>query len=213
VPTAPRAGGLLVAAREVLRENTETYAETTTREMGKPISQAVAEVVKCPRVCDYDADVREAGYPAGVVQNLCCSVVAVHEQILLDRRVRGATLTGTDRAGAAVAATTGEHLTDTVLELGGSDRFLVLADADVEAAVETGIEWEITDCFKIERGRWMPADDSETVLHSLSVFFEATDAGGHIAIQPGELDGAAWFRYMPERLQPANEQKAAEWEP
>ncbi len=81
---------------------------------------------------------REAGYPEGVFRNLFCSVEAVHERILPDRRVQGATLTGSGRAGAAVAATAGEHLTNTVLELGGSDPFIVLDDADVAAAAETG---------------------------------------------------------------------------
>jgi 8-oxo-dGTP diphosphatase len=82
-----------------------------------------------------------------------------------------------------------------------------------EVAEETGIECRITDCWKIERGTWEPTDDRDVVLHSLFVFFEGTYADGHIAVQQGELDGAAWFGHMPERLHPANEAKAERWEP
>ncbi len=80
---------------------------------------------------------REAGYPEGIFQSLLVGPDAVHDHILADDRVRAATLTGSARAGSAVAATAGEHLDKTVLELGGSDPFIVLDDADVEAAAET----------------------------------------------------------------------------
>ena len=80
----------------------------------------------------------DAGYPEGVFQSLLVDPDAVHDKILPDDRVRGTTLTGSSRAGSAVAASAGEHLDKTVLELGGSDPFVVLDDADVEAAAETG---------------------------------------------------------------------------
>jgi succinate-semialdehyde dehydrogenase/glutarate-semialdehyde dehydrogenase len=79
-----------------------------------------------------------AGYPEGVFQTLFCDVDAVHDRILPDDRVRGVTLTGSDRAGRAVAETAGAELTKSVLELGGSDPFIVLDDADVADAAETG---------------------------------------------------------------------------
>ncbi len=82
-----------------------------------------------------------------------------------------------------------------------------------EVAEETGVECRITGCWKIERGYWEPTDDRDLRLHSLYVFFEAEYVDGHPDLQPGELDGAGWFRHMPERLHPANEEKAAEWEP
>jgi succinate-semialdehyde dehydrogenase/glutarate-semialdehyde dehydrogenase len=80
---------------------------------------------------------REAGYPEGVFQSLLISSEQV-DGILTDDRVRAATLTGSGPAGRAVAGTAGENLKKTVLELGGSDPFVVLDDADITAAAETG---------------------------------------------------------------------------
>jgi len=202
---------LLAAAADVLRENEREYAELMTREMGKPISQAVSEVEKCAWVCDHYAEhassyleadhhpsppgsavktvheplgpvlavmpwnfpfwqvfrfaapyltagnvgllkhasnvpgcaeaiedvFREAGYPEDVFQSLFASSELV-DDVIEDDRVRAATLTGSGPAGRAVAGTAGENLKKTVLELGGSDPFVVLDDADVASAAETG---------------------------------------------------------------------------
>ena len=76
---------------------------------------------------------REAGVPKGVFQTLLIGSGAV-EAIVSDRRVAGVTLTGSEAAGAHVAATAGKALKKTVLELGGSDPFIVLEDADVKTA-------------------------------------------------------------------------------
>ena len=80
----------------------------------------------------------EAGYPEGVFQTLLVGSDQV-DDVLADDRVRAATLTGSGPAGRAVAETAGKHLKKTVLELGGSDPFIVLDDADLDAAVETGV--------------------------------------------------------------------------
>lgn len=80
----------------------------------------------------------ESGAPEGVVQNLFLS----HDQaarVIADPRVRGVTLTGSTRAGREVASTAGRHLKTMVLELGGSDAFIVLDDADIERSVEAGV--------------------------------------------------------------------------
>jgi succinate-semialdehyde dehydrogenase/glutarate-semialdehyde dehydrogenase len=202
---------LLAAAGDVLRDNKREYAETMTREMGKPITQAIGEVEKCAWVCDHYAEYastyldpdshpsppgstvkteyeplgpvlavmpwnfpfwqvfrfaapyltagnvgllkhasnvpgcalaiedvfREAGYPEGVFQSFLIPSDLV-DDVIADDRVRAATLTGSGPAGRAVAATAGEHLKKTVLELGGSDPFVVLDDADIPSAAETG---------------------------------------------------------------------------
>jgi succinate-semialdehyde dehydrogenase/glutarate-semialdehyde dehydrogenase len=76
---------------------------------------------------------REAGVPEGVFQTLLIGSAAV-ERLIADRRVAGVTLTGSDKAGMLVAESAGKALKKTVLELGGSDPFIVLADADIGAA-------------------------------------------------------------------------------
>ena len=202
---------LLANAADVLRDRKREFAEIMTREMGKPISQAVSEVEKCAWGCDHYAEhasaylaeephpsppgstvktrydplgpvlavmpwnfpfwqvfrfaapyltagnvgllkhasnvpgcavaieevFREAGYPEGVFQSLLIPSDLV-DDVVEDDRLKAATLTGSGPAGRAVASTAGENLKKTVLELGGSDPFVVLDDADVEAAAETG---------------------------------------------------------------------------
>jgi succinate-semialdehyde dehydrogenase/glutarate-semialdehyde dehydrogenase len=76
---------------------------------------------------------REAGLPDGVFQTLLVGPKAV-DRIINDRRVAAVTLTGSEAAGAHVAETAGKALKKSVLELGGSDPFIVLADADVATA-------------------------------------------------------------------------------
>ena len=196
---------------ELLRDRTDEYAELMTREMGKPIEQARAEVEKCAWGCEHyaahasaylSADhyasppgttaktvydplgvvlavmpwnfpfwqvirfaapyltagnvgvlkhasnvpgcalaleqlFRDAGYPAGVFQSVLAPADLV-DDVIADDRVQAATLTGSGPAGRAVASTAGDNLKKTVLELGGSDPFVVLEDADLEAAAERG---------------------------------------------------------------------------
>jgi len=203
---------LLADAAEVLRERTDRYAETMTREMGKPIEQARSEVEKCAWVCDHYAEhasayltpeghtappgatvrtvyeplgpvlavmpwnfpfwqvfrfaapaltagnvgllkhasnvpgcaeaiaevFRDAGYPEGAFQSLLIDSDRI-DGVLTDDRVRAATVTGSGGAGGAVASVAGGERKKTVLELGGSDPFVVLEDADVAAAAETGV--------------------------------------------------------------------------
>jgi succinate-semialdehyde dehydrogenase/glutarate-semialdehyde dehydrogenase len=78
---------------------------------------------------------RDAGFPEGVMTTLLVSSSRV-AGIIAQPAVRAVTLTGSEAAGAAVAAEAGRHIKKTLLELGGSDPFLVLADADVGAAAQ-----------------------------------------------------------------------------
>jgi succinate-semialdehyde dehydrogenase / glutarate-semialdehyde dehydrogenase len=79
-----------------------------------------------------------AGFPAGAFQALLVGSDAI-EDILLDQRVRAATLTGSAAAGRSIAAVAGRALKKTVLELGGSDPYIVLPSADLDRAVSTAV--------------------------------------------------------------------------
>lgn len=83
----------------------------------------------------YDA----AGFPKGVFALLNTDNDTV-ARVIEDDRVAAVTLTGSMRAGAAVAAAAGRALKKSLLELGGSDAFIVLADANIDLAVQAGIE-------------------------------------------------------------------------
>jgi len=75
----------------------------------------------------------ESGFPEGIFQNLLISSSRV-EKIIRDPRVMAVTLTGSEKAGSDVARIAGSEIKKTVLELGGSDPFIVLADADIREA-------------------------------------------------------------------------------
>jgi len=95
---------------------------------------------QCPRSAALQAQIfHDAGFPEGAYVN----VYATNEQIagvIADPRVQGVSLTGSERAGAAVAEIAGRNLKKCVLELGGSDPFIVLSSADLDATVEAAAE-------------------------------------------------------------------------
>lgn len=82
---------------------------------------------------------RAAGLEGPLFRNLLVSEGAVAD-LLADSRIAAATLTGSVRAGRSVASSAGANLKPTVLELGGSDPYIVLEDADIERAAETCVE-------------------------------------------------------------------------
>lgn len=84
----------------------------------------------------FDHLFTEAGFPADVYQTALVSIDQV-SSYLADTRVRAVTLTGSDRAGSAVGEQAGRHIKPVVLELGGSDAFIVLDSADVPLAAGT----------------------------------------------------------------------------
>jgi succinate-semialdehyde dehydrogenase / glutarate-semialdehyde dehydrogenase len=87
---------------------------------------------------ELESLVHRAGAPDGVFQTLLIASDAV-AGVLSDPRVAAATLTGSEGAGSSVAAVAGKHLKPTVLELGGSDPFIVMPSADLARAVETAV--------------------------------------------------------------------------
>jgi succinate-semialdehyde dehydrogenase / glutarate-semialdehyde dehydrogenase len=94
---------------------------------------------QCPESAEAIQQIfTDAGYPEGAYVN----VYATNDQvatIIADPRVQAVSLTGSERAGAAVAEIAGRHLKKVVLELGGSDPFIVLSSGDLDATVEAAV--------------------------------------------------------------------------
>jgi acyl-CoA reductase-like NAD-dependent aldehyde dehydrogenase len=91
---------------------------------------------------------REAGFPDGIFQTLITDVDAI-ERLLTDDRIGMVTLTGSERAGAAVAAQAGWHIKKAVLELGGSDPLIVLADADLDKAAAAAVQSRFSNAGQV----------------------------------------------------------------
>jgi succinate-semialdehyde dehydrogenase / glutarate-semialdehyde dehydrogenase len=122
----------------------------------------------------------EAGAPAGVYTNLFCSTEQI-ARLIDDFRVRGVALTGSDRAGAAVAERAGRNLKKVVLELGGSDPALILEDAPLEFAVEQCVMGRTFNsgqgCVNIKRVIVVGKDRGEQMLAALKERFAALKVG------------------------------------
>ncbi|QEO14022.1 NAD-dependent succinate-semialdehyde dehydrogenase [Agromyces intestinalis] len=95
---------------------------------------------QCPESAAAIADIfHDAGFPAGAYVNVFASHDQI-EQVIADPRVQGVSLTGSERAGAAVAQIAGKHLKKVVLELGGSDPFILLSTNDLDEAVQNAVD-------------------------------------------------------------------------
>ncbi len=203
---------LMLAAAEELKKNKKKYSESITLEMGKPIREAIAEIEKCAKVCEYYANraadflkdipldtPHGSGYihfnpfgvilavmpwnfpfwqvfrfaaPALMAGNTCLLKHASNvprcaldiEQVFVNagfpgncfgtlligskdvnaviehKFVAAVTLTGSEPAGSSVAAAAGKCIKKSVLELGGSDPFIVLKDADISVAAKIAVK-------------------------------------------------------------------------
>lgn len=220
VPLADRKPYIAKLA-ELLRERKQVYATIITEEMGKPITQAKAEIEKCACLCDYylaeaenhlkiqEVDTGktksytcyeplgivfavmpwnypfwqvmryaipnllggnagllkhapnsmgagkamqqlfvDAGFPENLFYSLVCDVDVVQD-IIEHPAIGGVTLTGSERAGSAVAAQAGKALKKVVLELGGTDPYLILEDADLDLAAAQCVQSRLNNAGQV----------------------------------------------------------------
>jgi succinate-semialdehyde dehydrogenase / glutarate-semialdehyde dehydrogenase len=135
---------------------------------------------QCPESAEAMAQIfSDAGFPAGAYEN----IYATNEQIewvIADPRLHGVSVTGSERAGAAVAEIAGRNLKKVVLELGGSDPFILLGtddlDATVEAAAEARLDNTGQSCNAAKR--FIVADDFyDEFLEKFSATFAAAKPG------------------------------------
>lgn len=123
---------------------------------------------------------REAGAPSGVFQTLMIASGDVR-RVIGDPRVHAVTLTGSDQAGREVAAAAGAALKKTVLELGGSDPFVVLADADLDLTVRNAVASRF-----VNAGQSCIAAKRFIVVDGIAEEFLARFRAGVEALRPGD---------------------------
>jgi succinate-semialdehyde dehydrogenase/glutarate-semialdehyde dehydrogenase len=124
--------------------------------------------------------VRRAGFPRGSFQTLLLEINQV-ETILSDERIAAVTFTGSETAGRAIGAQAGWHIKKSVLELGGSDPFIVMTSADLDLAVETAVRARCVNSGQscIAAKRFIIADEIYDA-------FEARFVQGMEALQVGD---------------------------
>jgi len=125
----------------------------------------------------------EAGLPDGVVQTLRIAPDTIRD-VIADDRVQGVSFTGSTRGGRAVASIAGAHGKRTVLELGGSDPFVVLDDADIARAAQTAVASRL-----INGGQSCVSAKRFVVMRSVAEeFTQALEAGIRAAVVGDPLD-------------------------
>jgi succinate-semialdehyde dehydrogenase / glutarate-semialdehyde dehydrogenase len=208
----------LSSLANILRNKVEACSKIMTMEMGKPIKEARAEILKCATLCDFfakkgeeflrsevveteayksfisfeplglilgimpwnfpfwqvmrfavttvmagngillkhapnvcgcalslEALFEEAGFPKHLFKVLLIETEQVKD-VIADDRVKGVALTGSEKAGMVVASEAGKHVKKCVLELGGSDPFIVLEDASFETCISTALSARLKNC-------------------------------------------------------------------
>ncbi|KPK56719.1 MAG: succinate-semialdehyde dehydrogenase [Thiotrichales bacterium SG8_50] len=134
---------------------------------------------------------REAAFPSGVFQTLMIRASQV-KRVIEDPRVHAVTLTGSEPAGRSVAATAGAQIKKSVLELGGSDAFVVLEDADLDLAVQNAVASRFLNC-----GQSCIAAKRFIVVDAIAEDFVARFKAGTEALQVGDpLDDSSTLAPM-----------------
>ena len=128
----------------------------------------------------FEGLLSDAGAPAGAYTNLFVSKDQIG-RIIDDNRVRGVALTGSEGAGAVVAARAGKNLKKTTLELGGSDAFIVLDDADLEKAVKHAVSGRMGNA-----GQACTASKRIIVVESLAERFLQRFQAAMAGFKPGD---------------------------
>lgn len=113
------------------------FAAPTLTAGNTALLKHAANVVGCAEM--IEEIFMKAGYPAGVFQNLCINHVQVND-LLSNPVVKAVSLTGSERAGVAIATQAGKYVKKCLLELGGNNAFIVLKDADIDLTVQTAVK-------------------------------------------------------------------------
>lgn len=173
--------------------------------LGNTILLKHAEI--CPRsALAIQQIMDDAGVPAGVYQN----IFANHEQvadIIAHRHLQGVSLTGSERAGSAVAAIAGKNLKKAVLELGGSDPYIVLDTQDVKAAAQQA--WAVR---MYNTGQACNSNKRMIVMDDIYDEFVAELVSLAQAMKPGKPEEAGEGIYTPLSSRTAAEGLAAQME-
>ena len=115
--------------------------------VGNTILMKQAEI--CPRSsAAFEALLREAGLPDGVYQNIYLDI-ADTEKVLADPRVKGVSLTGSERAGSSVAQLAGKYTKRSLLELGGNDAMVVLGASDITAVARAAVRTRVFNAGQV----------------------------------------------------------------
>jgi succinate-semialdehyde dehydrogenase/glutarate-semialdehyde dehydrogenase len=139
----------------------------------------------------------DAGYPEGAYVNVYASNEQI-EQVIADPRVQGVSLTGSERAGAAVAEIAGRNLKKVVLELGGSDPFVVLGTDDLDATVEAAVAARMENT-----GQACNAGKRMIVHESLYDDFVAKFTERLLGSEPGPLSSLAAAERLEQQVKAA----------
>ncbi|MGP9536690.1 NAD-dependent succinate-semialdehyde dehydrogenase [Brachybacterium sp. AOP43-C2-M15] len=174
-------------------------------------------ILKHAEICAGSAQrMEEILHEAGVPADAYVNVFASHEQIadmIADPRVRGVSLTGSERAGAAVAENAARHLKKSVLELGGSDPLIVLEDADIAQVARTAATARLSNagqaCNSPKR-MIVPNDRLDEFVATVVEVFEGAQVGDPLdeGTDVGPLSSVSARDTVAEQVERAVEQGA-----